>query len=164
MEIFIPHLAPSILQRSWWYFAHTYLARSQSAVQNLGPNAQDFAKWWQFYAEKNHTFALFSKSILVTPTEVGRDIARSKGHLVCKFDLLDLDFGKWRLFLWSEIRLFALFSKCFLVIRIKLGRDIARGKRHVVREFIWNDLDLWEKVAILNLRVWNCFFTLFLDN
>ena len=36
---------------------------------------------------KNHTFALFTKSILVTPMKLGRDIARGNRYLVYKFDL-----------------------------------------------------------------------------
>ena len=36
---------------------------------------------------KNHIFALFSKSVLAIPTKRGRDIARSKGHLVFEYDL-----------------------------------------------------------------------------
>ena len=47
---------------------------------------------------KNDTCALFSKSILVIPVNLGRDIARGKGQLVCEFDLYDLDLGKRRLF------------------------------------------------------------------
>ena len=35
---------------------------------------------------KNHNFALFSKSILVIPTKLGRYIACGKGHFVCEFD------------------------------------------------------------------------------
>ena len=38
------------------------------------------------FVKKNKTFALFSQSILVTTIELGRDIARRKGHLVCEFD------------------------------------------------------------------------------
>ena len=43
---------------------HTYLGWSRNAVQNLGLNAQDSAKWRPFW-----------------------NIARGEGHLVCKFDL-----------------------------------------------------------------------------
>ena len=47
---------------------------------------------------KNHIFALFSQSILVIPTKIGRDIARGKGNLV-----LEVDFGKWQPVLGSEL-------------------------------------------------------------
>ena len=54
----------------------TYLGRSRRAVQNLGLNAQDSA-----------LFAHFSNSIEVIRTKLGRDIARSKEHLVREFNL-----------------------------------------------------------------------------
>ena len=57
-QIFVRDLAPSIFQRSQWYFAHTYLG-------------------W-------HIFALFSQSIFVIPNKL---VARDKRHLVCEFDL-----------------------------------------------------------------------------
>ena len=80
-------------------------------MQNL-----DSVKWWPFYVEKItllyfslspfwllqrnfagtgiaafpgseiRFFAHFSKSVLVTPTKLGRDIASGKGYPVCEFD------------------------------------------------------------------------------
>ena len=43
-QIIVPTLAPSLLQRSQWYFADTYLGWSWSAVQYSNLNAQDPAK------------------------------------------------------------------------------------------------------------------------
>ena len=48
------------------------------ALQSIGLIAQDPTKWH---------FGLFSKSISVIPTKIGRDIAWCKGHLVREYDL-----------------------------------------------------------------------------
>ena len=115
-EIIVSHLAPSSLQRSRLYFAHTYLGWTRSAVQSLGPNAQDSAKWRLFYIQKITFFHFFTQCILVTPMKLGSGIARRRGHLVCELDLKRLRpremASSFRV--WNNI--FALFSKFILVI------------------------------------------------
>ena len=46
------------------------------------PNCSRFHKWRPFSFEKNHIFALFSKSILFFATKLARGIALGKWHLV----------------------------------------------------------------------------------
>ena len=72
---------------------------------------------------------------MITPTKLGRDIARAKGHFVCEFDLKRPGPQKWPPFLGSEIRFFALFSKSIHVRLTELGMGSARAKGHIVCEF-----------------------------
>ena len=55
---------------------------------NLTSNVPDLGKWQPVLYGSEITFcALFSRSISVIPTKVGRDIARGKRHLAREFDL-----------------------------------------------------------------------------
>ena len=67
--IFVRDLAPSILQRSRWYFAHTYLGWSRIAVQKLGSKCLKFREMVAILNRKNHIFPLFPEPILVIPTK-----------------------------------------------------------------------------------------------
>ena len=51
----------------------------------FGSKCSRFCEMTAILHKKNHTFALSSQSVFLTPTELGRDIARGKGHLVCGF-------------------------------------------------------------------------------
>ena len=84
---------------------------------------------------RNNNFALFSKSILVIPTKLGRDIARGNGHLFHNLTSIELDFRTWQPFLGSQIAFLHFFSKSILVIPMKFGMDIAKFKGHLVCEF-----------------------------
>ena len=53
----------------------------------FGPNCSRFSEIVAILNLKNHIFALFSQTILVILTKLGRDIAWGKGHLVHGFDL-----------------------------------------------------------------------------
>ena len=87
---------------------------------------------------KNHICALFSKSILVIPKKLDRDIAKDKGRIwsqtSCPRQMAAI------LIIWSYI--FALLSKSILVIPKKLDREIAKDKGRLVSEFDPKPLDL----------------------
>ena len=85
-EIFVISLQPSILQRSPWFFAHTYLGWSRSAVWNLGPNAQTSRNGG--HNTLKTTLLHFSPSLfwLLLRNLVGTYV-RGKGHIVCEFYL-----------------------------------------------------------------------------
>ena len=57
-----------------------------------------------------HSFALFSKSILVIPTKPGRDIAWAKSTFSRNMTSNGLDLGKWRLFYMLKNCIFCTFS------------------------------------------------------
>ena len=54
---------------------------------NFTSNGLDLGKWLPFLGSEIRIFALFFKLILIIPVKLRRDIARRKGHLVCKFEL-----------------------------------------------------------------------------
>ena len=59
----------------------------QECSANIGPNLLKILEMVAILNEKTPIFALYSQSILVIPMNLGRDIARGKGHLVCEYDL-----------------------------------------------------------------------------
>ena len=88
---FMPNLAPSILQRSQWHFADTYLGWSCSAVQ-FQPNCSRFCEMAAILIFlKNHFFHFYPIIFWLFQWlwKFGRDInfAWGKGHLAWEFDL-----------------------------------------------------------------------------
>ena len=61
---------------------------------SLSSNDLDPGKWRPVSGSELIFFALFSKSILVIPAKLGRDIARGKGHLVREIELREFDFNR----------------------------------------------------------------------
>ena len=80
-----PDLAPSTLQRCWWYFAHSRVV--QECCVKYGSNCSRFCEMAAILNRKDHIFALFSQSNLVIPTKLGRNITWGKGHLDWEYNL-----------------------------------------------------------------------------
>ena len=95
-QIFVPDLAPLILERSQWYFADTYYGWSRSAVQNFSLIAQYSANWWPFWIKKI-PFLHFSPNLfwLIQRKLVGI-LLGVRGTLSGNMTSNGLDLGKWQ--------------------------------------------------------------------
>ena len=83
-QIFVPDLAPlNFKEIPMIFYTHISWAVPECSAK-FGPNCSKFREMAAILNQKNSYFALFSLSILVIPTKLGRDITRGKGHLLIK--------------------------------------------------------------------------------
>ena len=78
------HFSPSLFCLFQLYLVRTLLGVE---VANLTSNDFDLGKLRPFLGSEITFFALLSKSIVVIPLKLSRDIAGGREHLVCEIDL-----------------------------------------------------------------------------
>ena len=66
--------------------------------KKIGPSCARFCEMASILNKKNHTFALFSFTVLGIRAKLGRVIGSGNWHLIRNLTSNDLDLGKWRPF------------------------------------------------------------------